>query len=91
MFCKGKNKHQKWSLCILTCPLPSMEEYRITPPGQIHAAIREAGRRIKVLSAGSQDQVNTPFITDPVLGFSFMGYTSEWIYGTGAAVHHLPS
>lgn len=70
---------------------PLTEEYRITPPGQIHAAIGEAGRRIKVLSAGRQNQVNTSFITDPVLGFPFMGYTGGRIYCTGAAVHHLPS
>lgn len=66
-------------------------ENTVALPGQIHAAVSEVGRRIEVLSAGSQDQVDTFLITDPVLGFSFMGPTSWWIYRTSTAVHQLPS
>lgn len=60
--------------------LPRLWKNIGTLPGQTHAAVGEAGRRIEVLSAGSQNQVNTFLVTDPVLGSPFMGYTSRWIH-----------
>lgn len=56
-----------------------MEEYS-SVPGQIHAAICEAGGRIEILSAGSQNQVNTLLVADPVLSFAFLGHAGRRIH-----------
>ena len=66
--------------CVYSDPTLSYAEHRVPLPGQIHAGVSEVGRRIEVLSAGCQNQVNTCFITDPELGFPFTGYTSWWVY-----------
>ena len=66
--------------CVYSDPTLSYGEHRVPLPGQIHAGVSEVGRRIEVLSAGCQNQVNTFLVTDPELGFYFMGYTSWWTY-----------
>lgn len=65
-------------------------EHTLLLPGQVHAAVREVGGGVEVLSAGGQHQVNTSRVADPVLGSSFMCPSSWRTNGRSTAVHHLP-
>lgn len=60
-------------------------------PGQVHAAVGEAGGRIEVLPAGSQHQANAGLVAHPVRGLPSLGSARWRVCGTLAAVHHLPS
>lgn len=70
-------------------PPASVEEYWVPLPGQVHAAVSEAGGRIEVLSAGGQNQVNTFLIADPVLGLPLWGCSGGRGRGRSTAVHQL--
>lgn len=88
-FCKVRNETNN-GVGVFWLPPPS-EERRVPLPGQIHAAVREAGGRIEVLSAGSQNQVKALVVAEPVLGFPFWGCADGGVDGTSTTLHQLPS
>lgn len=85
----AKEWNRKRSQCLLAATLPSGRA-QSAPPGQVHAAVSEAGGGIEVLPAGSQHQVGAPLVLHPVRGSPLLGGARRGAVGLRVAMHHLP-